>query len=114
MVGYLESSCLQPLLIVYLIKIPLLDDDVLPNYEPMGSHLAKMRKDSGYVLFKIDKNDDYGQVPSCFHKARGMYSVPPVEASDGVKRAGTGHVFLPQELKYFRMQRLVVPLIRLV
>jgi hypothetical protein len=39
----------------HLIQISLLDDDVLPNDEPMGSHFAKVGKDSGNVFLKSTK-----------------------------------------------------------
>jgi hypothetical protein len=94
-----------------LIEIALLDHNVFADDEPVRRHITQPWENSRNMLFEINKDNYYGQVSACVHEARRVHSIPPVETRDRVKGTRTGHILLPQELKYLRIQRFVMPLI---
>jgi hypothetical protein len=86
-----------------LIEIALLDHNVFADDEPVRRHITQCWENSRDMLFEINKDDYHGQVSACLHEARHVHSISPVETRDRVKGTRTGHIFLPQELKYFRI-----------
>src|ERR1019366_499439 len=87
------------------VQAALLDDDIFPHDQAVGSHFAQLGENAVDVLVGIDEGDHDGQLTSGFDEVRGMDAAASEEAGYGVEGDGSKDIFFAQIFQDFEMQR---------